>query len=178
MEAFVISGLLLLLLCIVIFCFYCSIRKPRFLNAGRSVCPYEARTLLTNAERDFYQLLRPVAVKLNLHILSKIRVADLVDVQQGLSKSDWGKFFSKIRAKHVDFVLCNPETLEPALIIELDDPSHLRPDRMARDQFLDTVFTVSKLRILHVTDGKNLEQLIRHALKNSQMVYHETVSQR
>lgn len=178
MKALLISGLLLVLLAVICYCFWRSLHRTRLLDAGRSVCPYEARALLTNAELAFYQQLRPIAARLELHVLSKIRVADLVEVQSGLRKSDWGKFFSKIRAKHVDFVLCCPDTLEPRLIIELDDPSHLRPERMERDRFLDTVFTVSGLRILHVTTGKNLEQLIRRALSDTNLVYHETVSQR
>ena len=40
---------------------------------------------------------------------------------------------NRIHAKHIDFVLCDPGNLQPILCIELDDPSHNRPDRIERD---------------------------------------------
>lgn len=39
----------------------------------------------------------------------------------------------------INFVLCDKENIEPLIAIELDDSSHGRPDRMARDIFIDRV---------------------------------------
>ncbi len=161
----VVTGMIAIALVIVLLIHWkLTFWKRSPLKASRDICPYIKRPLLTNHELDFYRELRPVADALHLHVLSKIRVADLVEVQDGLSKSDWGKYFSKIRAKHVDFVLCDPDTLTPKLIIELDDRSHQQPDRIARDQFIDAVFANSGYRILHVYSADDLRQRIRRAL--------------
>ena len=77
-----------------------------------------------------------------------VRIADLLRVQEGIkNRRSW---INKILAKHVDFVLCEPATLEPILCIELDDRSHQRSDRQARDEFLDEAFDSAGLPLLRV----------------------------
>jgi hypothetical protein len=46
--------------------------------------------------------------------------------------------------------LCDRHTLRPQLAIELDDRSHHRPDRVARDVLVNEVFAVAQLPLLHV----------------------------
>ena len=46
--------------------------------------------------------------------------------------------FNKIRSKHIDFALADEDTNIIALI-ELDDKSHERPDRIERDEFVNAV---------------------------------------
>ena len=56
----------------------------------------------------------------------------------------------KINRKHVDFLICDNETLKPIVGIELDDSTHQRQDRQLRDQFLDQVFETAKLPLIHI----------------------------
>ena len=68
--------------------------------------PYELNeTILTERERAFYRILKPIADKLELQICPKVRVADIVSIKKGTK--DWQKWFNKIRSKHVDFLLCD-----------------------------------------------------------------------
>ena len=48
-------------------------------------------------------------------------------------------FRNRISLKRVDFVLVDPLTLEPQAVIELDDRSHEREDRVKRDAFVASV---------------------------------------
>ena len=43
-------------------------------------------------------------------------------------------------AKSVDFVICEGLSLDPVVAIEVDDLSHLLPERLSRDAFVNTVF--------------------------------------
>jgi very-short-patch-repair endonuclease len=103
--------------------------------------------LLTPAERDFHATLQ-AAVPDGYALFAQVRLAGLVQVKPRArrDKSHWWR----IQAKCVDFVLCDARTTAPCLVIELDDSSHNRADRQARDAFVDTVLAGIGLPILHV----------------------------
>ena len=56
---------------------------------------------------------------------------------------------NRINSKHVDFLICDRERLEPRLVVELDDSSHSRPDRQSRDQNVDQFLASASLPIIH-----------------------------
>ncbi len=123
--------------------------------------PYKAAKLLTRREYAFFKVLQPIAKKYNLMICPKIRLADLVAVPEGTKERKW---FNYIKAKHVDFTLCDMD-LRVKLIIELDDSTHDRPDRQTRDDFVDRVFKQINVKLLHVRQwGDDLEAVIVEAL--------------
>lgn len=123
--------------------------------------PYTAAKLLTRREYAFFKALQPIAQKHSLMICPKVRLADLVAVPQGTTERKW---FNYIKAKHVDFTLCDMN-LNVKLVIELDDSTHDRPDRQTRDDFVDRVFQKINVKLLHVrTWGTDLEQTILSAL--------------
>jgi hypothetical protein len=101
---------------------------------------------LTPAEAAFFATLREATAN-DWLIMSKVRLADLVDAPNG---REWQAAWNKISRKHVDFVLCDPATVRPRLVLELDDRSHRRPDRVERDAFVDRVFADAAMPILHV----------------------------
>ena len=121
---------------------------------------YRRRYLLTKHELEFYKELKKAADKLNLSILTKIRMADLVEA----INNDY-RGFAKIKAKHVDFALCNPENMYVLLLIELDDNSHQRQDRIERDMFIEQVYTETGYKLLRVKSTYNLEKAITEALQ-------------
>lgn len=103
-----------------------------------------ADSLLTPTEAKFYRALDsavgPMAV-----IQCKVRLADiLLAPERDLAA------FRRVSQKHVDFVLCERVTLKPLLAVELDDPSHARPDRIQRDQFVDAAYASAGLPIVHI----------------------------
>ncbi len=110
--------------------------------------PYRARgRLVTQAELRFYKSLVK-AVQDDFEIFAMVRIADLLRVEDGTA--NYRKWLNKILAKHVDFVLCDPGSLQPRVCIELDDSSHERQERIERDQFLDAAFESADLPLLRI----------------------------
>jgi uncharacterized membrane protein YciS (DUF1049 family) len=99
--------------------------------------PYVKRqTLFTPAERSFLGVLEQ-AVGSEYRVFGKVRLADVIEVRRGLSKSERQSARNRIDRKHLDFLLCDPHGLTPVCAIELDDRSHSRADRQERDRFLE-----------------------------------------
>jgi very-short-patch-repair endonuclease len=103
--------------------------------------------LLTPAEGDFFAALQ-AAAPAGYQLFAQVRLANLVQVERWArgDKSHWWR----IQAKCVDFVLCESHTFVPRLIVELDDRSHDRADRQARDAFVDQALSAAGIPILHV----------------------------
>lgn len=106
---------------------------------------YRARPLLTQNEWIQFQKLINYAAEKNLGVLIKMRLADLVDHGHGRGAE---LRFNKIKAKHVDFVLVDAR-LQVRAILELDDPSHDRPDRQKRDHLVDSILSSCGYTIIH-----------------------------
>ena len=110
--------------------------------------PYERRgILLTPAEIAFLRSLQ-LAVRDDWLIFSMVRLADIIKVRPKTRKSQ--AWQNRIFGKHVDFVICDYETLEVKLAIELDDRSHRRPDRAERDRFVNVALSAAGLPLLRV----------------------------
>lgn len=101
--------------------------------------PYHKKYLLTKNEYYFYKKLKEITEPLNLQILAKIRLADLIEVNTGLDSQKWGMYFGKIKAKHIDFAIA--EDMKIIALVELDDYTHQRADRQERDIFVNDVLT-------------------------------------
>ena len=127
--------------------------------------PYVKKDLMTKNEWYFYKQLKPIADKHNYSIICKTRVADLIDVQKGLNKSEWQTAFNRINKKHIDFILCKPENLLPVLLIELDDNSHDTEKRKERDEFIEKVLNTTGYKLLRTRGTADLEDNILNALK-------------
>lgn len=119
-------------------------------NAGTRDLPYVAAdALLTPAERSFFGVLQQ-ALAPNYHIFAKVRLADIVEVQRGLSVKRRFAAFNRVSAKHADFVACDPQTFRIVGVIELDDRSHRATKRRQRDQFMDSALAAASIPILRI----------------------------
>lgn len=107
--------------------------------------PYRQRDdFLSPAEFSFYRVLA-AAIGSQAIICPKVGLGDVFYVAHSNNKQS---FRNKIDRKHVDFLLCDPQTMRPRLGIELDDASHGRAERVERDQFVDGVFAAAGLPLL------------------------------
>ena len=97
---------------------------------------YTPRTrFFSQTEGAFYWALRK-AVAHRYLIFAKVRLLDICNVAPGYAYTP----MNKISSKHVDFLLCEPQSFEPFAAIEVDGSSHERPDRMERDEFVNAFF--------------------------------------
>ena len=134
------------------------------------VLPYFVRDdFLSEAEASFFRVLRSMTGE-NLIVCPKVSLADIFYVSRPEKNMP---YYNKINRKHVDFLLCSPNTLKPVLAIELDDTSHSRADRVERDEFVDQVFSTARLPLVHVPvqpayNTQELGAIFRDALKGGQ----------
>ncbi|QDS94646.1 Topoisomerase DNA binding C4 zinc finger [Roseimaritima multifibrata] len=113
--------------------------------------PYRVRdNFLSAAELAFYRVLEQ-AVGQTYSINNKVRLWDVLYVPRS---DESRKYENKISSKHLDFLLCDPITMQPVLAVELDDASHDRKDRQDRDAFLDQALATAGLSILHITAAR------------------------
>ena len=129
--------------------------------------PYASKgILLSNAETSFFHVLRSMT-KDYLAIFPHVALRDLVTV---IDQTNYYTHYNKIDRKQVDFVLCNPKTLKPVFVIELDDSSHNRPDRKERDVFVEEVLANAKIPLVRVPvqynyDQKQLGEMFKSAVQ-------------
>lgn len=109
--------------------------------------PYRLRDdFLSPAELSFYRILSTVIAD-QAAIFTKVRLADIFFVAR---PNENRSYFGRISQKHVDFLLCEPNTAKPLLGIELDDSSHKRAKRKERDEFVNQVFQAAQLPLVRL----------------------------
>ena len=109
--------------------------------------PYAKRDdFLSPSEMSFYKVLTQTLGD-EFIICPKVGLKDVFFVKSRDNR-EFTIYNNKISRKHVDFLLCRPDKMEPVLGIELDDSSHRREDRLERDIFVDDVFNAAGLPLV------------------------------
>jgi len=134
---------------IILFVISKSTEKGKEQEKTDGALPYKKRDdFLSKSEKMFYDTLN-IYYADKITVCPKVAVKEIVFVGKGTGK-EYMKYFNWIAKKHVDFVLCNPLTMNVICAVELDDSSHAKPDRQKRDTFMDKVFEVSQIPLIHV----------------------------
>jgi hypothetical protein len=109
--------------------------------------PYERRgTLLSPAAINFLRPLQ-LAAREDWLIFTMVRLADVIKVRPKTRKfQSWN---SRIQGKCLEFVLCDCETLDVKLAIELEDTSRTL-ERGKRDRFVNTALAAAGVPLLRV----------------------------
>ncbi len=112
---------------------------------------------VSNAEADFFRVLVRVVGDRG-HILAQVSLRQLVwfpgNNQTNPGRATWQ---NKVAAKAVDFVVCDTATLRPRLVIELDEPTHSRPERQTRDEEVEAILRAAGLPYLRVLTGRTYD---------------------
>ena len=122
--------------------------------------PYhKVNSFFTDNEKGFFNILHNISLKYNTILFSKVRLADII-YMKNIDKSNI-KYWNKIKSKHVDFIVCSPNKFEILFIIELDDSTHNRKNRIDRDEFVDKALFTVNLPIFHieVSDNYNINYI-------------------
>ena len=117
--------------------------------------PYKrVDAFFTPAERSFYEVLKR-ELSADCILFAKVRLCDILSLRDGTQNArSWQ---NSIQQKHVDFVVCTLPILRPVLVIELDDSSHRKSNRIERDRFLNFALADADLQILRVEVTKNYD---------------------
>lgn len=102
-----------------------------FLLSRDSGYRYEAKPLLTANELNFYGTL--VEALAGYAVFPQVAMNAFIRPAGGLERKRYAATRGTFAQKHVDFLVCEPDTLEVLAIIELDDRSHSLEKDNARD---------------------------------------------
>lgn len=137
-----------------------EVQQPTAEETPEEKIPYRRKYLLTKNELYFYKQLKPIATEYGYTIISKIRLADLIEVNNEINDNEKLKYFNKIASKHIDFALCNPDNLYIEYLIELDDNSHNGQKRKERDIFIEKVIEKSGYKLIRTLSAEQLKDKI------------------
>jgi len=128
--------------------------KSRASGGSRDYRYQLSKGLLSKAERSFYGVLLQSVGNSGV-VFSKVRVADVLSPEKGLSRSDWQRAFNAISSKHFDFIVCEPGDCTIKLAIELDDSSHGTSKAKQRDELISEACRSACLPLLRVKASKS-----------------------
>jgi hypothetical protein len=111
--------------------------------------PVAAKKLLTERERSLYQTLLSVYPDHKLFV--QVALSQLVDVP--LNHPDRQSIRNRFSQLVADFVLCRAD-LSVVAVIELDDPSHRKPDRQYADARKNKALADAAIRLVRIPAGR------------------------
>jgi uncharacterized protein DUF2726/topoisomerase-like DNA binding C4 zinc finger protein len=125
------------------------------------IAPYRLRDdFLSTAELSLFYVLKQL-IGDQAMLMVKVRLADIFFVSR---PHEHAGAFNQISQKHVDFLVCHPQTLKPLFGIELDDSSHNANKRQIRDQFVNEVFNEAQLPLVRIPVQRSYDRAQLSAL--------------
>jgi very-short-patch-repair endonuclease len=116
---------------------------------ARNRVGYRRGRFLGANEKIFLRTL-DAALGRNYRAFAQVRLAELANPADSANVHLRRRALNAVMAKSVDFVNCDVLTLDPVAVIEVDDRSHLLPERRDRDAFVNAVFAEIGLPLLRV----------------------------
>ena len=166
----------ILLLCLAVVIIFTILLSLKLLQSREAkIAGYESRSVLfTPAERSFLGVLEQ-SLDSRYRVFGKVRLGDLVKPVKGLDAGKRTAALNKINQKHVDFVICTASELSLVGVLELNDQTHERGDRVARDKFVDQVLASAGIPVLNFPARKGYAvQYVRTRL--AEMMHTDTKS--
>ena len=115
--------------------------------------PYRLReNFLSTPEIALYRALQRMAGDRYV-ICPKVALTDLFTI---VRPNENVHFYNKIFRKHVDFLLCDPQTMKPAMGVEIVKPV-AKTETRASDQFMEDIFLAEGLPLVHIPLNERYE---------------------
>jgi hypothetical protein len=110
---------------------------------GLVLMPYQAKPVLTRTEEILFHRLQEALQ--DFIVITQTQMSSFLDV--GASGGDWQTAFNRISQKSVDFLVCTKD-FNVVAAIELQDSTHLRPDRQRNDEFKRAALEAAGVRLI------------------------------
>ena len=114
------------------------------------------KKFVSESEAGFFRVLREVVGKRG-HVLAQVALNRLVSLPKDQDASLRQRWQNKVAQRSVDFVVCEPATLQPRVVIELDEPSHGKPKRQDRDAEVEMVLEAAGLPVVRVLASRSYD---------------------
>jgi len=120
--------------------------------------PYRMKGPLLNAQESIFYNALTAAVDEHAVVFAKVNMSTLITPKEIKNKKQFFIANHRISRSYFDYVICDPRTLEPRVIVELDNGKELSKGKVERQKLL-----------LHVCKTANLP-LIGASIKHSYQV--------
>jgi hypothetical protein len=117
------------------------------IHAGEAAQFGRKASILTQPEGRLYRSLL-LATGDEYAVMAKVRLWDFIWLVN--EPPERKQHLGRLSCRHVDFLLCEPQTLKPLLAIELDDYSHKKPEAIEADRYKDELFFAARLPLLRL----------------------------
>ena len=122
--------------------------------------------LMTQTESQFYDALLEI-LQDQYYIFPQVHLSSLLDHR--IKGQSYKGALSHIQRKSVDFVVCDKSSRSPLVAIELDDKTHDRPIRTARDEEVEEIFKQADLPLLRfgnhrANDREHVQEQLQEVL--------------
>lgn len=147
----------LLVLTVLVFKFFQKPQDDEGSDFAKRGYQYKRKDFfLTRAEHECYDALIE-AVGNDYYIFPQAHLSSIVDNK--VVGQNWNAAFRHINGKSVDFVLCDKAYIAPRLAIELDDRTHERAERQARDGEVESILKQARLPLLRLDNRGNFNSI-------------------
>jgi very-short-patch-repair endonuclease len=139
----------------------------------RPVYSYKRRDfLMSRPEHEFFDILVS-ALENQYYVFPQVHLPNILDHK--IVGQNWKGAFRHMDEKSVDFVICDKAYIKPLLVIELDDKTHEREDRVIRDEEVERILTQAELPFLRFGNKgyfnkEEIKELILGSLKKEKLI--------
>ena len=119
-------------------------------NETQHPFPFDKRpALYTKAERTFLQLIEK-AVGQEYKVLCRVRLADILTIRENLPPRSRQNALNRANGKFLDFVLCDPQSLEVVAAIDLVNLADKKGHNKKKDWFLSGALDASRVPYIRI----------------------------
>lgn len=136
--------LLLVLLVVVI-----ALVASRFIDNSNPFQVQRKPSLFSPVERSFLGLLEK-AVQNEYRIINRVKLADVLEVRDVAADKNRRSILLKLNAKYLDYVLCNPETMQVIAVLDLVNTHNKEGHKAVPDWFVSGALEAAGVPYLRI----------------------------
>lgn len=114
---------------------------------------YAKSYVMTSRENDCFKILNEIFSS-KWFVVPQVHLSALLDYR--VKGQNWNAAFRHINGKSVDFVLIGKESYKVICVIELDDSTHSKPDRIERDVEIERMFKEARIPLARISKFESM----------------------
>ena len=114
---------------------------------------YAKSYVMTSRENECFKILNEIFSS-KWFVVPQVHLSALLDYR--VKGQNWNAAFRHINGKSVDFVLIGKESYKVICVIELDDSTHSKPDRIERDVEIERMFKEAKIPLARISKFESM----------------------
>lgn len=114
---------------------------------------YAKPYVMTSRENECFKILNEIFSS-KWFVVPQVHLSALLDYR--VKGQNWNAAFRHINGKSVDFVLIGKESYKVICAIELDDSTHIKPDRIERDVEIERMFKEARIPLARISKFESM----------------------